>query len=114
MADLSKTVAIIFEGDDRVTKTIREIDGKFDQLASGSSIGNVTSSLAKVTDAVLMTDAAWWPLLWWPCYAIANRLNSSRSGWSEKVAGDNAEVMEYCPAAAFKLSFEYGKAPPGY
>ena len=113
MADLSKTVAIIFEGYDRVTKTIREIDGKFDQFgAMGSSIGNITSSLAKVTDGVLMTDAALVALaVGGLAYAYSKSVEFETAVVGlKKVAGDNAEVMETAQAAAFKLSSEYGES----
>ena len=56
MADLEKTIAIIFEGDDRVSKTVTGITknfSKFDQ-----AVQDVANPLAKLADNVLAADAA--------------------------------------------------------
>lgn len=110
MADLSKTVAIIFEGDDRVTKTIREIDGKFGNLSVAAE--NLAAPFAAAADAVLMVDAALVALAVGGLAYAYNRSVEFESAMVglKKVAGDNAEVLEAARTSAFNLSNEYGES----
>lgn len=57
MADLEKTVRIIFEGSDTaLTSTLTDVSGKFDKL---SEVANkIADPLAKAADSVLKVDAA--------------------------------------------------------
>lgn len=57
MADLTKTVKIIFEGSDTgLTSTLSDVSGKFDALNNVAD--KITAPLAKAADAVLKIDAA--------------------------------------------------------
>lgn len=60
MADLKKTVAIIFEGDDTgLSKSLQSIGSKFDKFGDvGGSIANMAAPLAGVTDKILELDVA--------------------------------------------------------
>lgn len=57
MADLEKTVKIIFEGEDKaLINAVSGVSGKFDSLSM--VVGQVTEPLARVADSVLKVDAA--------------------------------------------------------
>lgn len=56
MADLEKTVAIIFQGDDRLSRTVRDINRQFGQF--GDMAQTVASPLANIAEAVIAADAA--------------------------------------------------------
>ena len=57
MADLEKTVKIIFEGEDKaLTKSIAGVAGQFDQISAIA--GQVAAPLAAAADSVLKLDAA--------------------------------------------------------
>ena len=56
MADLEKTIQIIFGGDDRVSKVISGIEGKMSGLSSVAE--TVASPFALIADGVLKVDAA--------------------------------------------------------
>ncbi|MEN6375578.1 MAG: phage tail tape measure protein [Smithella sp.] len=57
MADLEKTVKIIFEGEDKsLTGSATQLAGKFENLSFVA--GQITEPLAKVADGVLKVDAA--------------------------------------------------------
>lgn len=56
MADLSKTVEIIFDGTDRTGKTIGSVGRNLDTLTN--KVGSVTGPLADVTDSIVKLDAA--------------------------------------------------------
>jgi TP901 family phage tail tape measure protein len=57
MADLTKTVEIVFGAVDKdLSRTMRNFESQFHSLSSG--IGNVTEPLAKAADAIMKLDAA--------------------------------------------------------
>ena len=56
MADLEKTVSIIFSGDDRIGKTIAGISGSIDSL--GSRISTATQPLADLASSAVQLEAA--------------------------------------------------------
>jgi len=56
MADLSRTVEIIFGGIDRTGGAISSVGRNLDSLSD--SVGSVTGPLAGVTDSILKLDAA--------------------------------------------------------
>lgn len=56
MADLTKTIEIIFGGKDDTSRTIKSIEGGIDDLAG--KIGTATQPLADLTKGVLAVDAA--------------------------------------------------------
>lgn len=56
MAEISKTVAIIFEGVDKVGEGVTSAVGQFNKLEA--SVNAITQPLAAVADGVLKTDAA--------------------------------------------------------
>lgn len=56
MADLKRTVEILFQGDDQVSKTILNIGKSVDKLSG--DIEAIADPFAKITDGVLALDAA--------------------------------------------------------
>ena len=57
MADLQRTVKIIFEGEDKsLSSSAKMVAGKFEDLSFVT--GQITEPLAKVADSVLKADAA--------------------------------------------------------
>ena len=57
MADLEKTVRIVFEGQDKdLTNSIAGVAGKFDKISAAAD--QIAEPLAKAADAVLKVDAA--------------------------------------------------------
>ncbi|MDD4052345.1 MAG: phage tail tape measure protein [candidate division Zixibacteria bacterium] len=56
MADLAKTVSIIFQGDDRMSQSIQAVDARLSSL--GRSIDNAVGPLANLGTAILAADAA--------------------------------------------------------
>ncbi len=56
MADLEKTVSIIFAGDDRVSRTVSSLTTKFGQFSTVAD--TITQPMARVADGVLAADAA--------------------------------------------------------
>lgn len=56
MADVSREVKILFNGDDRVSKVIDSMTGKIDSFAG--RVGTMTQPLADATDKILKMEAA--------------------------------------------------------
>jgi TP901 family phage tail tape measure protein len=56
MADLEKTVAVIFKGDDQISKTISNISRSFSGFSTMAQ--NVAEPLANIAEGVLAADAA--------------------------------------------------------
>ncbi len=56
MADVNKTVSVIFEGDDRLSKIASNLQGKFGEL--DDAVSKISGPLAAVGDTVLKADAA--------------------------------------------------------
>jgi len=56
MADLEKTVSIIFEGDDKLSSTVNSITSKLDSF--DDKITTIAAPFAKVADGILKVDAA--------------------------------------------------------
>lgn len=56
MADLEKTVKIIFEGDDQLSKTVNSVTGKFSGLENLAN--TIAGPLANAADKVMMMDTA--------------------------------------------------------
>ena len=55
MADLEKTVKIIFAGEDQLSKSIKDIEGGLNAL--GANVSKATQPLADFTDTILKVDA---------------------------------------------------------
>ncbi|SEM75334.1 phage tail tape measure protein, TP901 family, core region, partial [Syntrophus gentianae] len=110
MADLSKTVAIIFEGDDRVSKTLNELDSKFGAL--NTTIGNIAAPLASAADAVLAIDGALAALaVGGLAYAYKKSVEFETAMVGlKKVAGDSEETLKAARTSAFNLSAQYGES----
>ncbi len=110
MADLAKTVSIIFEGDDRVSKTITTLDSRFSAMSS--SVSNFAAPFASAADAVLKIDAALAALTVGGlalAYKKSVEFESAMVGL-KKVAGDSADTLEAARASAFNLSSQYGES----
>jgi len=56
MADLAKTIAIIFEGDDQITRTMNKITGSLDSFAGG--VEDMTQPFADLAGSLLKVEAA--------------------------------------------------------
>lgn len=56
MADLKKTVEIVFGGKNELSKTIGQIEGEFTNIEA--IVGNITRPLAAIGESVLKADAA--------------------------------------------------------
>jgi len=110
MADLSKTVAIIFEGDDRVAKTLNELDTKFGAL--NTAVGSIAAPLASAADAVLKIDATLAALaIGGLAYAYKKSVEFETAMVGlKKVAGDSADTLDTARTTAFNLSAQYGES----
>ena len=59
MANLEKTVSIIFSGEDKLTPVFQTIESGMGKLEGAvSDIGDISAPFAAVTDKVLALDAA--------------------------------------------------------
>jgi hypothetical protein len=104
MADLSKTVAIIFEGDDRYQRPSTVLDTKFGAL--NTTIDNIAAPLAKAADWVVKIDATLAALAVGGLAMPIKKAVDFESAMADlkKVAGDDAATMKLAEKAAFNLS----------
>ena len=56
MADLKKTIEVIFQGTDKVGNTVKGIENTLGGLRTG--VADVTAPLAALADSILAVDAA--------------------------------------------------------
>ena len=110
MADLEKTIKIIFYGDDQVGKTITGISGNLDSL--GSKAASATQPLADLAESAVKLEAALAALVVGGL-VLAYKAASDFEGASielQKVLGDEIGMLTQAEAAAIKLSETYGES----
>lgn len=110
MADLEKTVSIIFSGVDDATKTINQVSRSLDSFAGG--IGKATQPLADLASGVLKAEAALAALAAGGlAYAYAKSIQFEGAAIDlKKVIGDEIEMLDDAADASLKLSNEYGES----
>jgi len=110
MASLEKTVAIIFKGDDRITKTLKNIKGGLGSL--NSVIQDIAAPLASLGDGILKADAALGAMAVGSlAYAYAKSMSFETAMVElKKVVGDYPEILDAAKVAAFELSDQYGES----
>ena len=108
MADLEKTVEIIFSGTDTVSKTMMGVTGSLDKFASRTQ--SVTQPLADVAAGVLKTEAALGALAAGGlAYAYAKSIEFEGATIElKKVIGDEIELLGSAREHAVELSNQYG------
>ncbi|MFO7598029.1 MAG: phage tail tape measure protein, partial [Desulfocurvibacter africanus] len=108
MADIEKTISIIFNGEDRVSQVVTSISGKLNQFDAVA--GAIADPFAKVADGVLAADAALAALaLGGLAYAYTKSVSFEAALIDlEKVIGDQPEALAAAKKAAFDLSSQYG------
>ena len=110
MADKQSTVSIVFQGDDRVSQTIRQINTSLDGF--GSVVTNVAQPLANVAEGVLAVNAALAALVAAGLTYAFNKSKDFESATIElkKVLGDQPEVIKAVQEKAMELSNTYGES----
>lgn len=110
MADVKKTIEIIFAGVDKVSGTIATVSGGISDFGTG--IENISGPLADITDSVIKLDAVLLALaaggLTYAYIKSAEFENATIE--LRKVLGDQPEALEEAQIAAFKLSEQYGES----
>jgi TP901 family phage tail tape measure protein len=109
MADLEKTVKILFLGEDQISKTITDIGSKVDVFSA--TIESIANPLAGVADGVIKTDAA---LAAMAIGGLAYAFTKSKDFESavielQKVLGDG-ESADAAIKSAKDLSNTYGQS----
>jgi TP901 family phage tail tape measure protein len=110
MADLEKTVSIIFSGVDDASKTINQVAKSLDSFSGG--INKATQPLADLSSAVLKTEAALAALAAGGlAYAYAQSIKFEAATIDlKKVIGDEIGMLDEASEAALELSNQYGVA----
>ena len=108
MADLEKTVSIIFEGDDRVGKSISGISSNLESL--GGKAVSATQPLADLADSALQLEAALSALV---AGGLALAFNASTNFETSsvslsKILGDQRDIIGEVEGQMLDLSNEYG------
>lgn len=108
MADLEKTVSIIFSGVDDASKTINQVAKSLDSFSGG--INKATQPLADLSSAVLKTEGALTALaVGGLAYAYAKSIQFEGATIElQKVIGDEIGLLDEAAAAALELSNQYG------
>ncbi len=110
MADLEKTVSIIFAGVDNLSGTASQINRSFSDL--GGSISSVADPLAGIAESVLKAEAALAALAVGGLVVAFNASKNFESSMIElkKVVGDQPAVLDEAKAKALELSAVYGES----
>jgi TP901 family phage tail tape measure protein len=110
MADLEKTVSIIFRGKDDLSKTIRSLSGKMDDFGQG--ITGAAEPLANIAKGVLAVDAALAGLAGAGLvYATAKAFEfESATVNLSKILGAQKDQIGVATDAALDLSNQYGRS----
>ncbi|MFA5408409.1 MAG: phage tail tape measure protein [Bacilli bacterium] len=110
MADLEKTVSIIFAGVDNLSGTASQINRSFSDL--GGSISSVADPLAGIAESVLKAEAALAALAVGGLVVAFNASKNFESSMIElkKVVGDQPEVLDAAKTKALELSAVYGES----
>ena len=104
-----KVVSIIFQGDDKVTKTIQGITTSMGQLEG--VIGGVAGPFARIGDGVLAADAALTALAIGGLTYAYKKSSDLESATAElaKVLGDEIDQLDAAKENALALSNQYGR-----
>jgi len=113
MADVERTVAIIFQGVDKTGTAISGVGRKIGSLAD--TVQNAAKPLADLGDAVLKVDAALAAL------AVGGLVYATKKSFEfetsvvnlEKILGSQADQIGVVSAAALELSDRYGESSTG-
>ena len=108
MADLSKTVEIIFEGDDRVGKTITGISGSLESL--GGKAVSATQPLADLAESAVKLEAALAAMVAGGlalAFAASTEFETSSVSLS-KILGEQSDMIGEVEGKMIGLSNEYG------
>ncbi len=113
MADLTRTIELLFTATNRTGSVFTSVGSGLDDLNTG--VRNVAQPLADVTTAVVKLDAM---LAAMAAGGIAYAFSQSsklKSAFTEleKVAGDNAEALNDAKTNAKELSNAYGESAAG-
>lgn len=110
MADLEKTIQIIFYGDDQVGKTITGISGSLDSL--GSKAASATQPLADLAENAVKLEAALATLVagGLALAYVASSNFATATVELKKVIGDQVDQLGVAQQAALKLSDVYGES----
>lgn len=110
MADITRTVEVIFQGTDRIGSTITTISGRLDYLAN--SVQSAAQPFADLADTALKAEAALAALaIGGLAYAASKSIDfeTAMTGL-KKVLGDNIDDLNMAKAAALEFSGTYGVA----
>lgn len=110
MADLEKTVAIVFKGKDDLSKTVKSISGSMDDF--GKVTMGIAEPLASMATNVLKLNAALVALAGTGLVYAFNKSKDFESATIElqKVIGDEADKLGVAQTNALALSDTYGVA----
>jgi len=119
-ADVQKTIEILFQGDDRLSSTIRGMSGELDGLATGfnvvgqmgQAIENIAQPFATLAKGVLATEAALGALAAGGlAYSITKAIEfEAASADLNKVLGEESDRLQEAQDKALELSSKYGVA----
>lgn len=109
MADLEKTVKIIFSGDDQLSSVANKLTGKMNQFGEG--VSDIAAPLAAIADNVLKVDAALAALASGGLVYAFSKSKDFEAAQIElkKVVGDQPEVLAAATKAALEMSNKYGE-----
>lgn len=110
MADLKKTIEIIFQGTDKLGGTVSNIRSSLSGLETG--IGTIADPLASVAEGILAADAALAALAAGGlAYAYSKSVEFEGAQIElQKVMGDQPAAIDAAARAAIDLSNTYGQA----
>jgi len=110
MADVRKTIEIVFQGDDQLTGTVGGMSSAFGQLESG--VLAVAEPLSKLADGILAADATLAALaIGGLTYAFQKSKEFENSLIElKKVTDGSTESIEKAKKQAFELSSVYGES----
>jgi len=110
LADVQKTVAVIFRGDDEVSKTVNLIAGRMDRF--GADLERIAQPMANAANLILKIDAALALLaVGGLVYAHRETVQFENAQVElQKVMGDQPEAIQAASEAALELSNTYGEA----
>jgi len=113
MADLEKTIEIIFYGDDRIGNTITGISGQLDSL--GSRAASATQPLADLAESAIQLEAALAALVVGGLVIAFNASSNFEAASIElqKVIGDEIALLGEAESSALALSNQYGQSAAG-
>jgi len=108
MADLKKTIEIVFQGTDRVADVASSVSRKLGDL--NSTVGSLTGPMARAADSIMKTDAALAALA---AGGLAYAFHKSVQFESatidlKKVMGDQVGLLGQAKDKAIELSDKYG------